>query len=127
MIRVLKSIFWVGILCLVIVFALQNGAELVRPVEIRFDLFVKDLSPGAIPQYGLVLSALLIGLLVGGVWGLIQQLSTRARLRETQRLLRDKEKELDSLRNLPVVDSSSVPAGTYPAQAVGSGNPGEKS
>lgn len=125
MMRVLRAVFWVGLTFVLLVFVLQNGSEMARPVEIKLDLFLKDLSPGSVPQYGLVLSALLAGLLIGGVWGLLRELRLRARLRETQRLLKDRENELDSLRNLPVVEGPSLQKGSQPGQAGGSGGPGE--
>lgn len=127
MMRVVKAVFWVGLTFVLLVFVLQNGAELARPVEIKLDLFLKDLSPGSIPQYGLVLGVLLAGLLIGGLWGLFQQLRLRARLREAQRLLKERENELDSLRNLPVVESASVQTGSQPVQASGQGGSGEMS
>lgn len=127
MMRILKAISWMGLTVVMLVFVLQNGTELARPVEIKLDLFLKDLSPGSIPQYGLVLIALLAGLLIGGVWGLSQQLRLRARLRESQRLLKQRENELDSLRNLPVVESASLQTGSQQGQAGGSGGFGEVS
>jgi putative membrane protein len=127
MVRILKGVFWLGLTLVLLLFVLQNGSELVRPVEIKLDLFLKDLSPGSIPQYALVLGALLVGLLVGGVWGIFQQLRLRANLKETQRLLREREKELDSLRNLPVVETASLQSGSQPGPPVGTYSPGEAS
>jgi len=120
MMKILKSLFWLALTCVLVVFVLQNGSELLRPVELRLNLFVKDLSPGSIPQYGLVLGALLLGFLIGGGWGVIQQLGLRNRLRETQRLLRDRENELDSLRNLPVLEGTALQADSRSQQASGS-------
>ncbi len=120
MMRVLRSILLVVLIGLMLVFVLQNSSELVRPVEIKLDLFLKDLSPGPVPQYGLVLGALLAGILIGGIWGLLQQLGLRSRLRETKKLLKERESELDSLRNLPVVETSSLPVGSQSGQGSGS-------
>lgn len=127
MMRILKAIFWLGLTLVLLVFVLQNGSELLRPVEIKLDFYVKDLSPGSIPQYGLVLGALLAGLIIGGGWGVFQQLRSMARLREAQRLLKDRERELDSLRNLPVVESPFPQTGSHQGQAGGSGSPPEAS
>ncbi len=127
MMRILKGVFWLVLTFVLLVFVLQNGSELIRPVEIKLDLFLKDFSPGSIPQYGLVLSALLVGLLIGGVWGVLHQLRLRAKLKETQRLLKDRENELESLRNLPVVETASLQSGSQPGQPGGSHTSGEAS
>lgn len=106
MMRVIKSLFWVIVVAVLLTFVLQNGPRLTEPVEIRLDLFLKDLSPGALPLYGFGLVAFLVGLLLGGGWGVLQQLRLRGRIREAQRLIQERERELSSLRNLPVVEAS---------------------
>lgn len=116
MMRVMKSLFWVIVVAVLLIFVLQNGSALTAPVEIRLNLFLKDFSPGALPLYGFGLVAFLVGLLLGGGWGVLQQLKLRGRIREAQRLLQERERELSSLRNLPIVEGSAPSRDSQVAQ-----------
>jgi len=63
-----------------------------------------------LPLYGVLLFAFLLGFCIGGTWWLVNHLRLRAQFKRVNRLLMEKERELDSLRNLPVLE------GQFPAK-----------
>ncbi|MGQ9859822.1 MAG: hypothetical protein ACUVS3_14225 [Thermodesulfobacteriota bacterium] len=111
MMRAIKTLFWVIAVAVVLTFVLQNGTVLTAPVEFKLNLFVKDLSPGVLPLYGFGLVSFLVGILLAGGWGALQQIKLRGRIREARRLLQEKDRELSSLRNLPVVEGPTSQGG----------------
>jgi uncharacterized integral membrane protein len=112
--RIIRSILWLLVVVLLLVFVVQNNDELGKGVSLRMTLFVQEIPVGVIPMYGVMIFCLLAGLLLGGGWGVFQQLRLRGQLRRAVRLLSEKEKELDSLRNLPVLESQRQAAGEMP-------------
>jgi uncharacterized integral membrane protein len=102
--RIIKSVASLLLVAVLLIFVMQNSAALVAPVTLQMDLWVRDFSPGPIPVYGVLLFSFAGGLLLGGFWALGQRIRVRRQLREMQRLVTEKEKELTSLRNLPMLE-----------------------
>jgi putative membrane protein len=105
--RIFKNVLLSLVAVLLFVFVLQNGGELTKPVDFSLDLWVKDLSLGPSPLYSVLLVTFFLGLLISGVLGLIHHLRRRAEYKRVNRLLIEKDQELNSLRNLPVLEGES--------------------
>jgi putative membrane protein len=103
--KAVKSIVSLLGVALLLVFVLQNSEVLSTPVSLTLDLFMKDFSPGPLPLYVLLFLIFFLGLIISGTVALLDRLRSRAQLRRLNRALTEKERELNSLRNLPVLES----------------------
>jgi lipopolysaccharide assembly protein A len=103
--RVIRGVLTLLFVVVLLVFVIQNGGVLASSVALRLDLFLSDLSPQPVALYGLLLIAFLVGLILGGTWWLATHLRLRSQFRRLTRLLAEKERELNSLRNLPVLEA----------------------
>ncbi len=108
--RTVRTIFWLLLLVFFLIFFLQNSQTLTMPVEIRLNLWLKDFSSPQAPLYGVVIGSFILGLVLGAVWGIVGQLRLRGRIRGMEKLVYEKERELSSLRNLPLTESLSPKA-----------------
>jgi len=95
----IKGVFWLLILILVAVFFTQNSGQSVD-VKLLSREFID------IPLYLVLLAAFLLGLVFGMVAVAIREFSLRARIRRMTRDLRDRDREINELRALPLHDLS---------------------
>jgi len=109
--NLIKSITFFVIMVLLLIFVIQNGGVLSSPVSFEMDLFVKDFSTGPVPLYSVLLVAFCSGLLISGLWGLVHRWRLRSQNRQMNRLLAERERELNSLRNLPVLEAQGLGTG----------------
>ena len=103
--RVIRGFLTLLFVVVLLVFVIQNGGVLASSVTLRLDLFLSDLSPQPVALYGLLLIAFLVGFILGGTWRLATHLRLRSQFRRLHRILAEKERELNSLRNLPVLEA----------------------
>ncbi len=102
--KAIKSLVSLLVVALLLVFVLQNSEVLSTPISLTLDLFMKDLSPGPLPLYVLLFLFFFVGLILSGTMALVDRVRSRAQLRRLNRALDEKERELNSLRNLPVLE-----------------------
>lgn len=105
--KYVKNVLLLLVVVLLVIFVLQNGEQLTKPVDFRLDLYVEEVSLGPSPLYSVLLITFFTGLLISGVLGWIQRLRRRAENKRLNRLLMEKDRELNSLRNLPVLEGES--------------------
>jgi putative membrane protein len=106
--RTVKTLLLLLLVVLIFIFVNQNLEELARSVHFRLNLYVIDLSPGALPMYAVLLITFLLGLLISGVVGMIRRIRLKSQCKRLRRILDEKEKELNSLRNLPVLEGEQA-------------------
>ncbi|MCA9771709.1 MAG: hypothetical protein KC466_04825 [Myxococcales bacterium] len=109
------------VIAFVVVFAIQNAQAITQTVDLRLNI------PGATPRtwtlavYELVIIALLAGLWIGGGFDLWLRGRASARLRAKNQTIKGLERELQSLRNLAIVDGGgdkALPEAAAAARAV---------
>lgn len=98
----LKSIIIILILTLVVVIIVQNFQMLITPVEFKIDLMFYSIQSSRLPLSLVALGAFLIGVLAAGLQGILDRMGLKRDIRSLKKELSEKEKELNSLRNLPV-------------------------
>ena len=101
--KAIKAAVIIIIILVVFIFTLQNHEALKIPVGFKLNLHLKTFEIGPLPLYGVMLFFLFIGVLTMGVIGWIQRMQLRAQARRLNKLLIEKDRELNSLRNLPVM------------------------
>ena len=100
--KFLRSLLIALLFLLAITFSLQNN-EL---VTIKYYTVTHQRQ---FPLYLLVFICVMFGIIVGGFEGMIEKVRTGGTIRKLKKELEAKEKELTSLRNLPITEST-VPA-----------------
>ncbi len=106
----LKIILGILIGLLVIIVAVQNNDTLNKTVQLRMNpVFTEEMKSGEISLYQLVLVSFLVGVLGTGLHGMIERFRLKKKIKILTRELQDKDKELSSLRNLPLTYDSVGP------------------
>jgi uncharacterized integral membrane protein len=103
--KVTKAILLIMIVVLVFVFTIQNRETLSSPSSFRLHLYVKEFATGEVPFYSVLIICFFAGLLISGVLGWIYRFRLQTECKAIKGRLEEKEKELNSLRNLPVLES----------------------
>jgi len=94
----------------VIIVVVQNIDSLNSKVELRVDpVIVEEMKWSEVTVYQMVLIAFLAGVLGTGLHGIIERYRLKKQIKVLTRELQDKDKELSSLRNLPLTYDSVAP------------------
>jgi uncharacterized integral membrane protein len=97
-----KNIIIILILTLVVILIVQNFQMLTTPVEFKVDLVFYSFQSSKLPLSLVALGAFLIGVIAAGFQGIMDRVGLKRDIRSLRKELAEKEKELNSLRNLPV-------------------------
>ncbi len=111
----LKWLFVVLLLLLGFIVAVQNYGTLVNPVTFGLDLYFIKYETSGMPLALVAVITFLIGLIAAWLYGISERFRLRKQIKSLIRDSREKEKELNSLRNLPVtteIVSSDHTSGT---------------
>ncbi len=97
-----KMIVVILFLLIVVVLAVQNYAALSTLIHFKADLrFFKYETPG-LSVFLISIAAFLLGVVIVWLYGISERLSMKREIKSLMKEVREKEKELNSLRNLPV-------------------------
>lgn len=96
--RLLKTVFVALLFIIAITFAIKNQ----EPVSLR--CYFVDGS-WTMPLFLLIFFSVLIGILIAGVAGVFAGFKLKYEIRRYQKMILELEKELNSLRNLPITES----------------------
>jgi len=100
--KYLKLIIVILFLLLVVILAVQNYAALSTPVSFRINLIFAKYESSGIPLSLVSVITFLIGMLSTGLYGMIERFRFKKQIKALTRAVNEKDKELNSLRNLPV-------------------------
>jgi len=98
----LKAILVILFLLLVIIVAVQNHAALSTTVKFRVDLVFFDYQTGEMSLYFVSVITFLFGVFFAGLIGIAERFRLSRQIKNLGREIKEKDKELNSLRNLPV-------------------------
>jgi sensor histidine kinase regulating citrate/malate metabolism len=94
----------------VIIVVVQNIDSLNSKVELRVSpVIVEEMKWSEVTVYQMVLISFLAGVLGTGLHGIIERFRLKKQIKILTRELQDKDKELSSLRNLPLTYDSVAP------------------
>lgn len=99
--KFIKNIGIALLFLVAITFSLQNN----ETVLLKY-YYLEN--PIEIPLYLLVFVSVIFGILIGGVEGLFEKIRNGSTIRRLRKDLAAREKELTSLRNLPLTESKVV-------------------
>ncbi|MGJ3522022.1 lipopolysaccharide assembly protein LapA domain-containing protein [Nitratidesulfovibrio sp. D1] len=108
--RFVKVLILVLVFFISMMFFVQNNAVLSQTVTLKLDLFFDTAwSSIELPFYFMVLCAFLLGALLTMLLLMISRMRAGAALRRANKRIRVLEKELNSLRNLPLETARKAP------------------
>ncbi|RLB43670.1 MAG: hypothetical protein DRH12_02355 [Deltaproteobacteria bacterium] len=100
--RYIKGIGVILFLLFIVIVAVQNYAPMSTTVRFRLNLLFWSHETPDMNLYLVTIIAFLLGVFFTGVYGIGERFRLKREIKNLTRELREKEKELNSLRNLPV-------------------------
>ncbi len=99
----LKLILVILLGVIIVILAIQNNEAMSKTVQFRMNpVFFAEKRSGDVSLYQVVLVSFLLGVVATGVYGMVERFRMKRQIKTILRELQDKEKELSSLRNLPL-------------------------
>ncbi|MFV0421580.1 LapA family protein [Oleidesulfovibrio sp.] len=108
--RFIKVLGLVLLFFVSMLFFVQNTQVLSQPITLRFDLFMGAWQTIPLPFYFLLLMGFLVGALATLVYFIAERIRLGAALRRARKQIGRLEKEVNSLRTLPLEEANQLPA-----------------
>jgi uncharacterized integral membrane protein len=107
-----KFIVAILIMLVVVILVVQNQGAFATDVTFRVDLPGIHWQLSNVSVYHVVTVAFLFGILIAGLYGMVERFRLKKEIRELRKASSQKDAELNSLRNLPVTSDevSSSPS-----------------
>jgi len=99
--KFLRSLVTALLFLIAITFALKNNENVI----LKYYLTEKTIEA---PLYLLLLLSVMLGILIGGLEGLYERMRTGNVIRKLKKEIAARDKELTSLRNLPLTESKAI-------------------
>ena len=103
----IKFIIAIIVMMLVVIIIVENHEAFSTRVVFRLDLFTIHLQTTEISLYYIVAITFLLGILIAGFYGIFERFSLKKRIKDLVNSSSEKDKELNSLRNLPITSDVS--------------------
>lgn len=100
--KYLKTMLVILFLLLVVIVAVQNYGALSTPVNFRINLIFLQYESSGIPLSLVSIITFIVGMLSTGLYGMTERFRLKKQIKILQKDVYEKDKELNSLRNLPV-------------------------
>jgi uncharacterized membrane protein YciS (DUF1049 family) len=111
-----KLILYILVGLVVVAIVVQNHAAMSTAVKFRINtLFFGEKTTSLLSLYTIVFVTFILGVILTGLYGIVEQFRLKKRIRVLTKELREKENELNSLRNLPI---TSDDVGTMKTESV---------
>ncbi|MCF8146540.1 MAG: LapA family protein [Deltaproteobacteria bacterium] len=104
--RHVKAIIVILFLLVVVIVAVQNYQALATVISFKIDLLFFKAETSGLPVFLIAIIAFLIGVLSIWVYGISERLQFKRQIKILRKDVKDKEQELNSLRNLPVTSET---------------------
>ena len=108
----MKYVRWIIVilvLLVVVILAVQNYEALATPVMFKAHLIFINYDSSGIPLSLVAIVTFLIGVIFTGVYGIAERFRLKKHIKILTRETREKDRELNSLRNLPVTAEDMSP------------------
>ncbi len=105
----IKAVFIILFLLLVVIVAVQNYVPMTTMVKFKVDLLFVSFETPNTPLFIIIIISFVLGVLFTGLYGLGEHLKQRREIKSLLKEIEERDKELSSLRNLPV---TAEPVGT---------------
>jgi putative membrane protein len=105
----IKAILVAALVALAIIFMIQNIEALSHPLSIRLNLFFYQFESTPYATYLIIMLAFFVGVLATSLLGLAERFRLRRGLKAKNDEITSLNRELNSLRNLPITSEAIAP------------------
>ena len=98
----LKFILWILVALIIVVLIVQNHDAMSTLVVFKADFRIFQFRSSETSLYLIVTSAFLFGVIITGLYGMVERFKLKRQIKTLINDSRVKDKELNSLRNLPI-------------------------
>ena len=98
----LKFMLWIILALVVVILIVQNHEAMSTPVVFKADFRIFQFRSSETSIYLIVTTAFLFGVIISGIYGMVERFRLKKQIRSLINHSIDKDKELNSLRNLPI-------------------------
>ena len=98
----LKFILAIILMMLIIIIIVENHDAFSTKVVFKFELFTLHFQSAELSMYYIVAITFLFGIFIAGLYGMIERFQLKKQLKNLAKSSREKDEELNSLRNLPI-------------------------
>ncbi len=102
--KILKNMAYTLIVVLAFVFFMQNYPTLSTPISIRYDLYFFQVELLPFPVWSIILLSFSLGVMLAVFFGLYERYMIKQNAKSKTREVARLEKEVNSLRNLPITE-----------------------
>lgn len=102
--KIVKGALWIFITVLVIILVFQNSETLFTPVTFQADLKLFNFAP-SISVWVALLIAFFLGMIAMAIFSVMDHYHLKRDINAIKRAIKEKDKELSSLRNLPITSN----------------------
>jgi uncharacterized integral membrane protein len=106
----IKAIISILVMLFVVIIVVENLEQLSKTLTLRIDLLFWGAKTGPMAFYLVVIIAFLIGVFVAGLLGIFERFRLKREIKGLSKENKEKEKELNSYRNLPIVEEEKEDA-----------------
>jgi len=100
----LKAIINILLMLLVIILIVENLEQLSKTLTLRVDFLFWRVETPPMAFYLVIIIVFLLGVLVASLYGIVERFRLKNEIRVLLKKSREKDKELDSFRNLPIIE-----------------------
>jgi uncharacterized membrane protein YciS (DUF1049 family) len=105
-----KAIILVLVGLVIVVAIVQNNEAMATDLAFRFNpLLVPEWKSSGVSVYQVTFIAFFLGVVIVGFFGLIERFRLKKKIKVLSKELERKDRELNSLRNLPITSDHPVP------------------
>ena len=104
----LRAIIVILLILFVIIVVVENSKAFSNTVIFRINLLFFNWESSAMSMYFVAVITFLAGVLVAGIYGITERFRLKKRIKTLTKEAKEKDKELNSLRNLPVTTEEIV-------------------
>ena len=101
----IKAIISILLMLLVVILIAENLEELSKTLTLKVDLYFWACETQQMAFYLIIIVVFLLGILIAGFYGIIERFKLKKEIRIISKENREKDEELNSFRNLPIVES----------------------
>ena len=101
----IKAIISILLMLLVVILIAENLGELSKKLILKVDLYFWACETPPMAFYLVIIIVFLLGVLIASLYGIVERFKLKKEIRILSKESREKDKELNSLRNLPIVES----------------------
>jgi ATP adenylyltransferase len=105
----LRALLVILFVLLVIVIAVQNYQQMATKINFKVDLLFFRYESAPMSVYLIAIISFLLGVIFSGLYGVTERFRLKRQIRYLMKESKEKDEELNSLRNLPVTSEDVSP------------------